>query len=72
MLPSIFVIAYIMFLILINYRNHQLRKENQLVEKLNQPNCIDSISSINDSQYIMRDPFEKYDTYALIDHHVLM
>jgi hypothetical protein len=71
MLPSMFVMLYIIFLIFINFRNYYLQKEKQLVEKIDQY-CKNSISSINNSEFMMRKSFENYDSAVLMNHHILI
>jgi hypothetical protein len=66
-----FVMLYIIFLIFINFRNYYLQKEKQLVEKIDQY-CKNSISSINNSEFMMRKSFENYDSAVLMNHHILI
>ena len=63
MFPSIFVIAYMIFIIFMNYRKHHLRNENQKVYK-----C----TITNSESIIPKYSFDKYDASILMDHHVLM
>jgi len=66
MVLPVFVIAYVIFLILMIFRKNQIREERQLVEKNNKYNCMDYTSPMNDSN------FYKYDSSALMNHRILI
>lgn len=67
MFPSVIIILYIVFLVLISIRKHNLRKERELEE-----NRINIIPSLNNTEFMIRKSYDNYDSFALMNHNIII